>query len=120
MKKSVVLVAEDEPTIRMLAVDTLEDGGWSVVQFATADQAMAFCRQADSIIDAVFTDVDMPGEMDGLDLAALVAGSRPKAIVIVTSGRYREAPSGLAGRIIFLPKPWSAGDLFAALNNADI
>ncbi len=112
-----VLVVEDEPVIRMIAVDTLEDAGWSVVEFATADEAIAFCRRPENEIAAVFTDINMPGDADGLDLAAVVAVSRPKAVVVVTSGRYQRPPADLANRVCFLPKPWNAQDLLDAVES---
>ena len=119
MEKSVVLVVEDEPVVRMIAVEMLEDAGWSVVEFATADDAIAFCGRPENDIAAVFTDINMPGDADGLDLAALVAASRPKAAVVVTSGRYQEPPAELAARVRFLPKPWNARDLLTAIAGSD-
>ena len=119
VEKSVVLVVEDEPVIRMIAVEMLEDAGWSVVEFATADDAIAFCGRPENDIAAVFTDINMPGNADGLDLATLVAASRPKAAVVVTSGRYQEPPDGLAGRVRFLPKPWNVQDLLTAITGGD-
>ncbi len=119
MEKSVVLVVEDEPVVRMIAVDMLEDAGWSVVEFATADDAIAFCVRPENDIAAVFTDINMPGVADGLDLAALVAATRPKAAVVVTSGRYQAPPADLAARVLFLPKPWNARDLLAAITGSD-
>ncbi len=115
MKKSMVLVVEDEPIVRMIAVDMLEDAGCSVVEFANADDAIAFCIRPEHDIAAVFTDINMPGDMDGLDLATLVVATRPSAVVVVTSGRYREPPADLAGRVRFLPKPWNGRDLLAAI-----
>ncbi len=87
------------------------------MEFATADAAIAFCTRPENDIAAVFTDINMPGDTDGLDLAALVTASRPKAVVVVTSGRYREPPADLAGRVRFLPKPWNARDLLGAITN---
>ncbi len=118
MNKSVVLVVEDEPVIRMIAVDMLEDAGWSVVEFATADEALAFCARPENDIAAVFTDINMPGDLDGLDLAAVVTASRPGAVVVVTLGRYQEPPADLAGSVRFLPKPWNAQGLLAAIEKA--
>ena len=50
----------------------------------------------------------MPGELDGLDVAQLVTAIRPKAAVVVTSGRYNAKPPDLSPRVRFLPKPWTA------------
>jgi CheY-like chemotaxis protein len=119
VKENVVLVVEDEPLIRMIAVEMLADAGWSVVEFATADEASVFCKQLDNDIAAVFTDINVPGAMDGLGLAALVAASRPTAAIVVTSGPYREPPAHLVDRVPFLPKPWDAQSLLAAIQKND-
>ncbi len=104
----VVLVVEDEALIRMVAVELLEDAGYSVVDFGTAAEAMAFCRDPRNDLAAVFTDINMPGDLDGLDVAALVTAIRPNAAVVVTSGRYGVKPPDLAPHVRFLPKPWTA------------
>ena len=110
-----ILVVEDEPILRMLAVETLEDAGWTVVEFATADDAASFWPSHGSDIGAVFTDINTPGRMDGLDLAFLVARTAPHAILIVTSGRYRTLPDGMPFNVRFLPKPWREEELLGAL-----
>jgi DNA-binding NtrC family response regulator len=119
VKANVVLVVEDEPLIRMIAAEMLADAGWSVVEFATADEASVFCKQPENDIAAVFTDINLPGTMDGLGLAALVAASRPTAAIVVTSGRYREPPAHLTNRVRFVPKPWDAQSLLAAIQKND-
>ncbi len=68
----------------MIALDMLEDAGWWVVEFATADDAIAFCVRPENDLAAVFTNINLLGVADGLDLAALVAASRPEAAVVVT------------------------------------
>ena len=118
MTNRMVLVVEDEPIIRMIAVDMLEDAGCQVVEFATADQAIAFCASPANDIAAVFTDINMPGETDGLDLVALVKASRPSAVIVVTSGRYQQPPADLGPGVRFLPKPWTSRDLLAAMKIA--
>lgn len=117
MKKRTVLVVEDEPLIRMLAVDMLEDAGCAVVEFDNAVTAIAFCKAPNHPIAAVFTDINMPGALDGLDLASLVTKCHPEAVVVVTSGRYADKPADLSARVRFLPKPWSAPELMAALKD---
>ena len=102
-----VLVVEDEPLIRMLAVELLEVAGYSVVYFGTADEALAFCRNPANDLAVVFTDINMPGDLDGIDVAQLVAAIRPNAAIVVTSGRYGAKPPDLAPHVRFLPKPWT-------------
>ena len=62
----VVLVVEDEPLIRMLASDIMEDGGFEVIEAATARAALAILEKRKGDVAALFTDVDMPGDMNGL------------------------------------------------------
>ena len=111
----VVLVVEDEVLIRMLAVELLEEAGYSVVDFDNAAEAIAFCRDPENDLAAVFTDINMPGDIDGLDVAQLVTAIRPNAAVVVTSGRYGVKPPDLAPHVRFLPKPWTASLLIDTL-----
>jgi CheY-like chemotaxis protein len=67
-----VLVVQDEGFVRMVAVDILLDEGFMVLEVATADEAWPLLERR-SDIDVLFTDVNMPGHMDGLTLAARVA-----------------------------------------------
>ncbi len=118
MNRRTILVVEDEPIIRMIAVETLEDAGCDVVEFANADQAIAFCKAPENNnIAALFTDINMAGDQDGLDVAALVVASHPQAVVVVTSGRYVEKPADLSPSVQFLPKPWTADSLKRAFRS---
>ena len=105
MRKRTILVVEDEPDIRMIAVETLEDAGCSVVEFDNAEQAIGFCRAPENDIAAVFTDVNLLGDLDGIDVALFVAASHPHAVVIVTSGRYPDKPPELSPEVNFYGSP---------------
>ena len=111
----IVLVVDDEPILRMLAIEMLEDAGHTVVEFATAAEAIAYCDRMDGMISAVVTDINMPGEKDGLDLARHVRETLPTASVVVTSGRYDALPPDMRQGITFLPKPWTSERLLSAL-----
>jgi CheY-like chemotaxis protein len=88
--KTTVLVVEDEALIRMVTVDTLEDAGFNTIEAANADEAIAIvCDRHD--IDVLFTDVNMPGKLDGMDLMRLVTENRPDISVILASGMERPA-----------------------------
>ncbi|MDX7954064.1 response regulator, partial [Lichenihabitans sp. Uapishka_5] len=65
----IVLVVDDEPMLRMLAIEMLEDAGHIVVDFSNAAQAIAYCDEPGNDVAAVVTDINMPGDLDGLDLA---------------------------------------------------
>jgi CheY-like chemotaxis protein len=114
MKKSVILIVEDEPLVRLCAVTTMEDAGLEVLEAATADEAIEILERR-SDISVVFTDVHMPGSMDGLKLAHAVRNRWPPIRIIVTSGRgpieASELPEG--GR--FVAKPYDPQQIKGAL-----
>ena len=110
-----VVLVDDEPYIRLLAGELLRDAGHRVVEFETATDAIAYCADPEHEVLAVLTDINMPGEEDGLDLAAYVVKARPEVAVIVTSGRYAALPSGLPPGIRFLPKPWTIAALLQTI-----
>src|SRR5829696_4110887 len=102
-----VLVVEDEPLVRMAAAITLEDEGFEVFEAATARAALAILEKRSGGVDALFTDVDMPGDMNGLELAGIVHHRWPHIALVITSGVVRK-PSVLPERGIFLEKPYRA------------
>ena len=102
----VVLVVEDEPVIRMDAAETLEDEGFEVVEAATARAALAILEKRQGDVAVLFTDVDMPGNMNGLELAGIVHSRWPHIALVVTSGVVRVSGS-LPGGGIFLAKPYA-------------
>ena len=85
-----VLVVEDEALIHMSLVDQLEDAGFRVLEAASADEAMGTLGDNPNIA-AIFTDLDMPGSMDGLKLSKLVGQMHPGMAILVTSG-YLKIP----------------------------
>jgi len=112
----VVLVVEDEPLVRMGIVDYLEDQGFSVLEAAEADEAVEILS-GNSAVQILFTDVDMPGTMDGLKLAAAVRKRWPPVKIIVTSGHRKVGLLDLPTDARFLPKPYNP-DTVAALFRA--
>jgi CheY-like chemotaxis protein len=110
----VVLIVEDELLLRMDAVDMIAAAGFEVVEARDADQAIEIL-EARRDITVIFTDIQMPGSMDGLKLARAVRGRWPPIKIIATSGRdhVREADLPEGGR--FLPKPYSPGQITGVL-----
>ena len=100
-----VLVVEDEPLTRMVAADALTDRGIMTWEAADAHEALHVLEQHPRI-GVVFTDVDMPGDMDGLGLAHEVSCRRPDVTLIVTSGAVRLEDQQLPDHGTFLPKPY--------------
>jgi CheY-like chemotaxis protein len=105
IENAIVLVVEDDAFIREDVIDVLERDGFSVLRAANVREALAVLNQRSSI-RAVFTDIQMPGVLDGLDLARHLAGWRPEVAVLVTSGRSYAAPDDLPAASRFIPKPY--------------
>jgi CheY-like chemotaxis protein len=102
--RQVVLVVEDEPLIRMMAVDLVENAGFLALEAGNADEAVAILESRNDI-RIVFTDIDMPGSMDGMKLAAAVRDRWPPIAIIVTSGYLGEKEALLAAGRLLLSKP---------------
>jgi two-component system, response regulator PdtaR len=101
----VVLVVEDEPLLRMLAVEVVEDAGFVALEARNADEAVILL-QSRSDISVLFTDIDMPGSMDGLKLAHAVRGRWPPIKILLVSGHVRLQPSQLPSNSRFIAKPY--------------
>ena len=82
----IVLIVEDHLLVQITATARIEDGGLSTLVAGDADEAMAILTSRDDVA-AVFTDIDMPGSMDGLALAAIIRRRWPQIQVVVTSGQ---------------------------------
>ncbi|SFB56202.1 Response regulator receiver domain-containing protein [Rhizobium sp. NFR07] len=108
-----LLIVEDDGLIRMDLADTLQDAGYAVLEAANADEAWAILLETD--VSALITDIDMPGSMDGLELARRVCDRWPDCQIIVISGRYNPEASTLPPDAIFLTKPVGETELFKAL-----
>ena len=108
----VVLVVEDESMIRILLADALEDAGFVVVEAAGADAAIAVF-DAGRHVDAVVTDLRMPGTMDGLGLAEWMCGRAPAVPIIITSGFVaRSDQAAINPRIVrVVTKPYNPTDV---------
>jgi CheY-like chemotaxis protein len=108
-RKPVVLVVEDEPILRELSVLELEEAGYTVLEAGNAHAALWIMRSRRGV-GLIFTDINMPGKMDGLDLARIVHDHWPHVKVIVTTGAGllpEETPEGG----LFLAKPYSLSEL---------
>jgi len=105
--KPVVLVVEDEVLIRMNTVEIIEDAGFDVLEAANADEAIVLL-EARLDIQVVFTDIDMPGSMNGIKLAQAVRGRWPPIKIIATSGHFKLKAGDLPDDGRFLPKPYNS------------
>jgi CheY-like chemotaxis protein len=105
-RQRVILVVEDEILVRLTAADYLRDAGYSVIEAANAAEALEIFASGEAV-DVVFTDVQMPGAMDGSMLARWVHEYHPDTEVLVTSGQGDGAvSSGLIAPDAFFPKPY--------------
>jgi CheY-like chemotaxis protein len=116
VSKSLVLVVEDEPLLRINAVALVEDAGCDAVAASSADEAIEQL-ESNANIRAVFTDIDLPGGMDGMRLAAVIRDRWPPVELIVTSGHINIEKGQLPERGHFLPKPYTSAQLSRALEN---
>lgn len=101
---SVVLVVEDELMLRMRAVDIVEDAGFIPVEAVNADEAIEILESRDDIA-VLFTDIQMPGSMDGLRLAHLVHSRWPHIKIILVSGQIAITEADKPEDSRFFPKP---------------
>ena len=110
----VVLIVEDEFLLRMDLAEMIEEAGFEVVQAANADEAIVILRMR-SDIRVVFTDIQMPGSMDGLKLARFVRDRWPPIKIVATSGRVAVDDGDLPDGGVFLPKPYRSAQVVATL-----
>ncbi len=112
--RQAVLVVEDETLVRMFAVDVLEDEGYEVIEASNAQQALEELK-ARPDIKLVFTDINMPGDMDGVGLAREIGRTLPGVHVILTSGKYLARTEDLPETAPFVTKPYTAHQLVGLL-----
>ena len=101
----VVLVVEDEGLIRLNLVEDLEDAGLKVIEACDADEALHLLTEHPEIA-TLFTDIDMPGSMSGLDLAHIIRQSRPDIAILLTSGFLKLPRSELPSDVAYVGKPY--------------
>jgi len=109
---AIVLIVEDEVLLRMQAVQIVEEAGLDVLEAANAQDAISILESRGDI-RIVFTDIQMPGSMDGLALAWAVRDRWPPIAIIITSGRVRPATHEMPANVNYVSKPYVAQDLAA-------
>lgn len=107
MLKAVVLVVEDELLLRLNAAQMIEDAGYEVIEASNADEAIQILESRTDI-RIVFTDINMPGSMDGIKLANAVRDRWPPIRLIVTSGKVALRAGDIPADGRFLTKPYSS------------
>src|ERR1700704_5615638 len=109
-----VLVVEDEMMLRMRAVDIVEDAGFTPIQAVNADEALAILESR-SDIELLFTDIQMPGSMDGLKLAHAVHERWPSIKIILVSGQLTPTEADKPTNSRFFGKPLEVKQMIAEL-----
>lgn len=110
----IVLVVEDEPLVRMDIADQLQDFGFEVLEAANSAKAIEMLIKHPEI-QIMFTDVDMPGGVDGLKLAAAVRDRWPPIKIIVTSGLRKIDMDDIPAHSRFFTKPYQAKAVASAM-----
>jgi CheY-like chemotaxis protein len=105
-----ILVVEDDAVIRSNAADTLEGAGYLVLSAENADDAVVLLKSR-SDIDVIFSDIRMPGSMDGFRLAAMVTDRWPPIGIVLTSGTAKPSDANLPARVRFILKPYTEAQL---------
>ena len=113
---AVVLVVEDEMMLRMHAIDIVEDAGYTPLGAMDAAGAVAILESR-SDVALMCTDIQMPGQMDGIGLAHAVHDRWPTIEIIVVSGQLNLPDLDLPPRSRFFSKPLNAGELIAGMRD---
>ena len=103
--KPVILVVDDEALLRLNAIDLMEEAGFDAFESGNAEDALVQLDQHPEV-SVLFTDIQMPGRFDGLELARQVHIRRPDIQLILTSGRRRPEPKDIPDDGKFIAKPY--------------
>jgi CheY-like chemotaxis protein len=114
--QSTVLVVEDDEMLRMCAAEVVADAGFTPVEAANADEAVAILESR-SDIALVFTDIQMPGSMDGLGLARTVHDRWPAIKIILVSGRVELSERERPVNSRFFQKPFGMKQMIEGLQD---
>jgi DNA-binding NtrC family response regulator len=110
ISKSVILIVDDDALVRVHSNLALEDAGYEVVEASNAADALAKLEERPDIA-ALFTDVRMPGALNGIDLANAVHAQRPDIAILVTSGTDNGTTDALPKAARFVQKPYTGAQL---------
>src|SRR5471032_2995411 len=115
MRRTNILMVEDEPLISELISDVLCENGFNVHTETSGETALRYL-ESEPDVDVLFTDINLDGKMDGSMLAKQARARRPEMPIVYSSGRYSSsALSPLMSRSIFLKKPYNPADLCTLL-----
>ena len=113
-KPTIALIVEDEFLVRMVAADIFTDAGFEAIEAANADEALLILESRRDI-GVIFTDINMPGSIDGLSLAYVVSRRWPSIRIIVTSALRIPGNRALPAGSMFLEKPYQSSHIAGAV-----
>jgi DNA-binding NtrC family response regulator len=117
-KSIVIIVVEDEPMVRMAAVGAFEDAGFEVLEGKNAQAAMLILNSEGARVQALFTDVEMPGPMNGLALAQQIHRDWPEISVMVASGQVNPGADEMPENSQFFKKPYNLAEVIAHIRKS--
>jgi CheY-like chemotaxis protein len=112
-----VLFVDDESVIRFVTAEALRDQGFEVAEAANGDEALALFKKPDHF-DILFTDVKMPGSMDGVELASMIRHLDPGIPILIASGyalNLEHRLDAVSSPVIFIQKPYNLAKLVATV-----
>ena len=112
-----VLVVDDEAVLRFIAIDVLEESGFRVLEAEDAKAALRVLADNPDV-RVLFTDINMPGALDGVDLAREAHARWPEIKLVVTSGRPKPVDKDIPDESRFVPKPYSPDHLVREIRKA--
>lgn len=112
-----ILIVDDEAIIRFDLVDFFEDAGFEVFDAEDADGAIALL-EANSGIRIVLTDIQMPGSMDGVNLAHYIRDRYPPTLLVISSGNVKPTSQELPSDAIFVSKPFDPRQILTVIRRA--
>lgn len=114
----IALIVEDDPQVRELAAALLEETDLRVIECEDAEQAFALLSKCGEDIALIFSDVRLPGLLDGVDLAQRARTMWPHIRMVVTTGYPGDRLGALPDNVIYMPKPWLALDVLMQAEHA--
>ena len=108
-----IVIVEDEELLAELAVEIVSDFGCDARSFRTGEEAVEYLEAHSEEVDGVFTDINLAGSMNGLQLARHVSSHWPWMHLLVASGVTQPAPDAMPRNAAFIRKPWRATQLEA-------
>jgi CheY-like chemotaxis protein len=107
----IALIVEDDPDLREVAAAVLQQTDLRIVTCEDSEEAFATLCKHGNEVAFIFTDIHLPGILDGVDLVRRVGVLWPRVTVIVTSGDGGARRNSLPDDIVYMPKPWVAADV---------